>query len=132
MPAGELRRTINELTKIQRRAAILISGAFKSTSAKSAIRIQTGAAWAQLKCLRRQHSLQETRKGGWSPLGALRWKKDGIMGQQGTWESRKAFVLAPWEARILCVIEDAEVARASYDKIETESLFQQALSNDRP
>jgi hypothetical protein len=33
MPAGELRRTINELTKIQRRAAILISGAFKSTSA---------------------------------------------------------------------------------------------------
>jgi hypothetical protein len=54
------------------------------------------------------------------------------MGQQGTWESRKAFVLAPWEARILCVIEDAEVARASYDKIETASLFQQALSNYRP
>ena len=34
------------------------------------------------------------------------------------WESRKAFVLAPWEARILCVIENAEVARASHDKIE--------------
>jgi endonuclease/exonuclease/phosphatase family metal-dependent hydrolase len=33
MPAGELRRTINEFTRIQRRAAILISGAFKSTSA---------------------------------------------------------------------------------------------------
>jgi hypothetical protein len=33
MLAGELRRTVNEFTKIQRRAAILISGAFKSTSA---------------------------------------------------------------------------------------------------
>ena len=33
MLAGELRRMINEITKIQRRAAILISGAFKSTSA---------------------------------------------------------------------------------------------------
>jgi hypothetical protein len=33
MPAGELQRTINEFTKIQRRAVILISGAFKSTSA---------------------------------------------------------------------------------------------------
>jgi hypothetical protein len=64
MPAGELRRTINEFTKIQRRAVILISGAFKSTSAaalnvelfitlihllidqiiqETAIRIQTGA-----------------------------------------------------------------------------------------
>jgi hypothetical protein len=33
MPTGELRRTLNEFTKIQRRAVILISGAFKSTSA---------------------------------------------------------------------------------------------------
>jgi hypothetical protein len=64
MPAGELRRTVNKFTKIQRRAAILISSAFKSTSAaalnvelfltpihllidqiiqETAIRIQTGA-----------------------------------------------------------------------------------------
>jgi hypothetical protein len=33
MLASELRRAINEFTKIQRRAAILISGAFKLTSA---------------------------------------------------------------------------------------------------
>jgi ribonuclease HI len=42
-------------------------------------------------------------------------------------------VLAPWEARIPCVIDkDAEVARASHDKIETESLFQQALLDCSP
>jgi hypothetical protein len=149
MPAGELRRTINEFTKIQRRAAVLISGAFKSTSAaalnvelfiapvhllmvqiiqETAIRIQTGAMWAQPECLRRQRSPQEIKKGGWSPLEAIRWRKDGILNQQGTWESRKAFVLAPWEARIPCVIDqDAEAARASHDKIEKESLRQAAL-----
>jgi hypothetical protein len=33
IPASEMKRIINEFTKIQRRAAILISGAFKSTSA---------------------------------------------------------------------------------------------------
>jgi hypothetical protein len=33
MLASELRRTINEVTKIQRRAVILISEAFKLTSA---------------------------------------------------------------------------------------------------
>ena len=141
MPTWEIRRTVNEFTKVQRRAAILISGAFKSTSAaalnvelfitpihllidqiiqETAIRIQTGTTWAQPECLRRQRSLQEIRKGGWSPLEALRWKKDGILDPKGSvWETRKAFVLAPWEARIPCVIDqDAEVARASHDKIE--------------
>ena len=85
MPAWEMKRTINEFTKIQRRAAILISGAFKSTSAaalnvelfitpihllmdqiiqETAIRIQTGAAWAQPDCLRRRRSPAEIKKGG--------------------------------------------------------------------
>lgn len=48
------------------------------------------------------------------------------------WESCKAFVLAPWGARILCVIDDAEAERASHDKIETESLFQQASPECSP
>jgi hypothetical protein len=63
MPAGEMRRIISEFTRVQRRAAILISGAFKSMRAaalnielyllpiklhmeqiieETAIRIQTG------------------------------------------------------------------------------------------
>ncbi|OOQ86154.1 putative reverse transcriptase [Penicillium brasilianum] len=142
LPVWEMKRIVSEFTRIQRRAAILISGAFKSTSAaalnielfitpihllmdqiiqETAIRIQTGAVWAQPDCLRRQQrSPQEIRRGGWSPLEALRWKKDGILNQQGTWESRKAFVLAPWEARIPCFIDqDTEAARASHDEIES-------------
>ena len=69
--------------------------------------------------LRRQRSPYEIRKGGWSPLEALRWKKDGILDPKGcVWESRRAFALAPWEARIPCVIDqDAEAARASHDKV---------------
>ena len=68
------------------------------------------------------------------PLEALRWKKDSIPDpKRSVWESRKAFVLAPWEARIPCIIDqDAEGARASHDKIETESLFQRALSGCSP
>lgn len=87
---------------------------------ESAIRIQTGAAWAQpdsFRCAPR--SSQERNKGGWGPLEALWWKTDGILSQQGKWESREAFVLAPWEARIPCIVDqDAEAARASHDKIE--------------
>lgn len=100
MPARELRRTVNEFTKIQRRAAILISRTFKTTIAaalhielflrptfllmdlivqETAIRIQTGAIWAQPNCVRHQRSPQEIRKGGWSPLEALRWEKDGTL-----------------------------------------------------
>lgn len=72
LPAWELHRTANEFTRIQRRAAIMISGAFKSTSAaalnielhllpakllmnqmiqEAALRIQTGPAWARPECL---------------------------------------------------------------------------------
>jgi hypothetical protein len=98
----------------------------------SVIRIQTGAAWAQPDCVYRQKSPREVRKSGWSPVEALKWKKGCILNQQGKWESRRAFVLAPWEARIPCVIEDAEVAGASHDKIEVESLLQRLLSHSTP
>ncbi|OKP12433.1 hypothetical protein PENSUB_1930 [Penicillium subrubescens] len=87
-----MKRTISEFTKVQRRAAILISGAFKSTSAaalnvelfitpmhllmdqiiqETAIRIQTGAVWAQpdsLCCAPR--SLQEHGSGYEGQVGA--------------------------------------------------------------
>ncbi|KAJ5575680.1 hypothetical protein N7535_002606 [Penicillium sp. DV-2018c] len=71
--------------------------------------------------------MKQVRKGGWSPLEALRWKKDGILNQRGVWESRKAFVLAPWETRIPGVIENAENARASHDRIERESIQRTVL-----
>ena len=52
------------------------------------------------------------------------WKKNGILDpKESVSKSRKAFVIAPREARILCVIDqDAEAARASHDKIEMEPI----------
>jgi hypothetical protein len=113
MPAGELRPTVNEFTKIQRRAAILISGAFKSTSAaavnielfllpihllmdqliqESAIRIQTGATWAQPDCIR--PTTCERKRGGrrpWKPSGGrkmvLRPKKRRVGNTQSVCHS---------------------------------------------
>lgn len=91
LPAWEMARVVNEFTRIQRRATILISGAFKSTSAaaanvelfirpnylqmqqniEAAILIQIGVHWAQPACLYYQREPKQRRLGGWSPLEAL-------------------------------------------------------------
>ncbi|KAJ5636974.1 hypothetical protein N7490_006853 [Penicillium lividum] len=143
----EENRTINIFTSIQRRAAILIAGAFKSMSAaalnvelyllpirlqmqqiieETAIRIQTGAKWAQPECLTacRPRQPQEAKLGGLSPLEALQKKGQILERRPGTvWESRTAFVLAPWEPRVQCTIEDAETAIKSHDEILTNALY---------
>ncbi|KOS36290.1 hypothetical protein ACN38_g12979, partial [Penicillium nordicum] len=143
----EENRIINMFTGIQRRAAILIAGAFKSMSAaalnielyllpirlqmqqiieETAIRIQTGAKWAQPECLtaRQARRSQDAKRGGLSPLEALQKKGQVLERQLGvTWESRTAFVLAPWEPRIRCVIEDAETAIKSHDAIQSKATY---------
>ncbi|KAJ5901430.1 hypothetical protein N7504_007424 [Penicillium tannophilum] len=146
-PSSAVKRNqiTNLFTKIQRRAAILITGAFKSMSAaalnvelfllpiqlqieqiiqETAIRIQTGATWAQPFCLHPRlgkRSGKETCLGGFSPLEQLRWKKGGILFGEGQWESKKAFVLPPWEKRINCIIENsAEAAIKSHDRIQSQ------------
>jgi len=117
--ATKQNQIINSFTKIQRRAAIMIAGAFKSMSAaalnvelfllpiqlqinqiiqETAIRIQTGAKWAQPLCLDPKlgkRTTKETRLSGPSPLEALRWKKGGILFGDDQWESKQAFVLPP-------------------------------------
>ncbi|KAJ5621796.1 hypothetical protein N7490_012299 [Penicillium lividum] len=65
---------------------------------ETAIRIQTGAEWAQPYCLQprvRKRTMAEIRLEGTPPLEELRWKKGGILFGSGQWESRTAFVLAP-------------------------------------
>ncbi|KAJ5638941.1 hypothetical protein N7528_001331 [Penicillium herquei] len=132
-------KVVTMFTAIQRRAAILIAGAFKSMSAaalnvelylmpvhlqmqqiieNSAVRIQTGPTWAQPSLLQHCRTAAARKRGGWSPIEALRWKKGQILhlDESSVWETRKSFVLAPWEQRITCVIEDAEKARISAEK----------------
>ncbi|KAJ5809046.1 uncharacterized protein N7503_001264 [Penicillium pulvis] len=140
LAATKRNQVINVLTNLQRRAAIMIAGAFKSMSAaalnvelfllpiqlqieqiiqETAIRIQTGAKWAQPFCLSTlgKRTAKETRLGGFSPLEKLRWKKDGILFGRGQWESKRAFVLPPWEKRIDCIIQDSDAAIKSHDQI---------------
>jgi hypothetical protein len=127
IPVWKIKRIIDKSTKIHGRAAILISGAFKSSSAAavnlelfltpisllidqiaqdSAILIQRGATGARPDFVRytmHQHSPQERKKGGWGQREALRWNDGGILNQRETWEtweSRKSSVLAQWWARI--------------------------------
>lgn len=145
MPATERSHIIRGFTRIQKRAALMISGAFKSISAaaldvelfltpinllmqqvieETVIRIQTGVPWALPEGLLAKRKPKETKLGGITPLEALKWKRHGplaplqVRGQNVQWESRSAFVLPPWETRIKCVIEAAETAIQTHDGIE--------------
>ncbi|KAI9036174.1 putative reverse transcriptase [Aspergillus affinis] len=69
----KLQKTVNEFQRIQIRAAVLISGAFR-------------------------------------PLYAYR-------GRQEEWETRRAHVLAPWELPLRCIIEGAEEAVQTHDRV---------------
>ncbi|KAJ5313174.1 uncharacterized protein N7443_000058 [Penicillium atrosanguineum] len=59
---------------------------------------------------------------GWTPMEAQAWKTGGCLtAPPGTltrhWESRKAFVQAPWQAPPEVIIEDREVAVKRHDQI---------------
>ncbi|KAJ6078205.1 uncharacterized protein N7446_001141 [Penicillium canescens] len=144
MPAWEMARLVNELVKLQKRAAVLISGAFKSISTAAldielfllpmklrlqqtieecAMRILTGPQWACPRSAKMARKPTERRIGGWTPLEALVWKKGPLKLESSNtdsaekWEERVAFVLPPWERRISCFIEPSEAALATHDTI---------------
>ncbi|KAJ6020305.1 hypothetical protein N7499_003588 [Penicillium canescens] len=144
MPAWEMARLVNELIKLQKRAAILISGAFKSISTAAldielfllpmklrlqqsieecAIRILTGPQWACPRSAKIARKPAERREGGWTPLEALVWKKGPLKLSMKNkdcaekWEEKVAFVLPPWERRISCFIEPSEAALVTYGSI---------------
>ncbi|KAJ6003542.1 hypothetical protein N7522_006234 [Penicillium canescens] len=100
MPAWEMTRLVNELVKLQKRAAVLISGAFKSISTAAidielfllpmklrlqqsikecAIHILTGPQWACPRSAKVARKPKEWRVGGWTPLEALVWKKGPLL-----------------------------------------------------
>jgi hypothetical protein len=101
IPAAEQNKIINEFTKIQKRAAVLISGAFRGTAAaalnmelhllpmrlqiqqvieETALRIQTGPRFACPKGLTdKPRTTAEMQRGGLTPLEALR-KRGGPLG----------------------------------------------------
>jgi hypothetical protein len=136
VPARQLNQIVAKLIRIQRRAAILISGAFKSTAGmaldielfmvlirlqmqqiieETAIRLRTGPVWAHPPSLRGRRPLKETRLGGLTPLEALSRGARSLLalGRDQRWETRKAFVIAPWEPLIQATISVAEAAEGA-------------------
>ncbi|KAJ5110838.1 zinc knuckle domain protein [Penicillium argentinense] len=128
---------------IQKRAACLISGAFRTTAAEAlntelhlppiaihmnrlvketALRLRTGPVFAVPPTMLRRRPVDERDWSGWTPMEAQAWKTGGCLTTPpGTlardWESRKAFVQAPWQAPPDVFIEDREMAVKTHDHI---------------
>ncbi|OQD79091.1 hypothetical protein PENSOL_c338G04348, partial [Penicillium solitum] len=138
MLRGDLDKLTNELTKIQKRATILISGAFRGTAGaaldtelyilpiklriqqiveETAIRILTGPRWACPRVAKEARKPSERRLGGWAPTEIIAQKKPLRLQLGEQWEEKRAFVLAPWEARMSCFIENQEAALESHKNI---------------
>ncbi|KAJ5804658.1 uncharacterized protein N7518_000961 [Penicillium psychrosexuale] len=135
-----LDKLTNELIKIQKCAAILISGAFWGTAGaaldielfiipiklrlqqiveETAIRILTGPQWAcpQIVKATKTRKASQRSLGGWSLTEAIAWKKPLRLQLSEKWEEKRVFVLALWEALIPCFIENQEVALETYNSI---------------
>jgi hypothetical protein len=137
-------RTISQpFVAIQKRAACLISGAFRTRAAEALntelhlppitihmnrlvketpLRLRTGPAFAIPPTMLRRRPADERDWSGWTPMEAQAWKVDGCLtAPPGTlarqWESRKAFVQAPWQALPEVIIEDRESAVNNHDQI---------------
>ncbi|KAJ5809035.1 reverse transcriptase [Penicillium pulvis] len=121
---GKCKHISAKFAAIQKRAACLIGGAFKTSaaealnielylppigiqmeriSAETALRIRTGPAHGVPQLMIRQRSPQQRQRGGWTPMEAHAWQKGGCLTAppgtvQGDWESRRAYVRAPWHA----------------------------------
>jgi ribonuclease HI len=145
MPRGDLDKLTNELTKIQKRAAILISGAFRGTAGaaldtelfitpiklriqqiaeETAIRILTGPQWACPQTSKEARKPKQRRLGGWAPTEAISQKKPLRLQRGEQWEEKQAFVLAPWEARMSCFIENQEAALESHNCIYEKAVLE--------
>ncbi|KAG0152659.1 hypothetical protein PDIDSM_2464 [Penicillium digitatum] len=145
MPRGDLDKLTNELIKIQKRAAILISGAFRGTAGAA---LDTELYLLRLnydynKPLRKPLSgssparsglpqtAKETRKttqrrlGGWAPTEAIAQKKPFRLLLGEKWEEKQAFVLAPWETPIPCFIENQEAALKTHNALYEDTLCDQ-------
>jgi ribonuclease HI len=132
---------------IQKRAACLISGAFKTTAAEAlnvelhllpiaihmdrlvkdtALRLRTGPIFAVPPTMLRCRPADDRDWSGWTPMEAQAWRKGGCLtalpeAVAGRWESRKAFVREPWRAPPEVIIEDRETAVTTHSKLTTET-----------
>jgi Reverse transcriptase (RNA-dependent DNA polymerase) len=129
----QINALIRDFTSIQKRAACLISGAFRTTTAsalnvelyllpikhqmeqlsqETAIRIRTGPSHATPNGLLIKRSDHELKLGGHTPMEVHAWKKGGCLlappdTLPGRWESRRAYIWEPWRAETSRTFENA-------------------------
>jgi ribonuclease HI len=140
---SKARNMCHPFVAIQKQAACLISGAFRTTAAEAlnselhlppisiqmnrlvqetALRLRTGPLFAVPPTMLRRRPAGERDWSGWSPMEAQAWKPGGCLttppgALPRNWESRKAFVLPPWQAPPDVTIEDRDVAVQHHNQI---------------
>lgn len=75
----------------------------------------------QKRCSKKEATFKDKGGGGWTPMEAQSWKKDGCLRVpetvRGDWESRKAYIQAPWSKPPEVYIEEREQARTTHENI---------------
>jgi ribonuclease HI len=147
MTKAQLTAITRDFTTIQKRAACLISGAFRTTAAEAlnvelyllpirlqldqlvkatAIRIRTGPVHGIPKGMLSRRTHQELTLSGYTPMEAHAWTKNGCLRAPpgtlaGEWESREAYVQPPWREPPTVVIDEREVAVKVHNRIAKEN-----------
>ncbi|KAJ5598905.1 reverse transcriptase [Penicillium lagena] len=145
MGKGAARIVSKRFASLQKRAVCLIGGAFKTSSAEAlnvemylppigiqmdriaqetALRLRTGPMHAIPKAMLQQRPESQRKRGGWTPMEVQAWKKGGCLtappeAVAGEWESRKAFVRAPWQVPPAVFIDDRGIATQKHAEIYT-------------
>jgi ribonuclease HI len=143
MTQKQVTTTIRDFATIQKRAACLISGAFRTTAAEAlnielhllpirqqleqltkmtAIRIRTGPAHGIPSGMLTKRTDEELTLGGYTPMEAHAWKTGGCLTAPprtlaGQWESREAYVQAPWHEPPKIIIDEREKAISAHNSI---------------
>jgi hypothetical protein len=122
MPANERNQIVRQFTSVQKRAAVLISEAFRTIAAEAfniefyltpmkhqiervvreaAIRVRTGPIHTIPRNAVIPRTREEIRQGGMTPMEAQMVSKNGGLwspprGKTGSWEIWQAYLRAPW------------------------------------
>lgn len=89
---------------------------------ETALRLRTGPELGIPPTMVRRRPAHERDWSGWTPMEAQAWKTGGCLTAPpgtlaGHWESRKAFVLAPWQAPPEVIIDDRKTAVEFHEHI---------------
>ncbi|THC88708.1 hypothetical protein EYZ11_011844 [Aspergillus tanneri] len=140
--AKERGTAIRQFASTEKRVAVMISGAFRTTATEAlntelyllpmglqmeklaketAIQIATGPQYAVSCGIKVPHDGEEKGLSGWTPMEAHPGKRGGCLrlprNVKERWETKQAYVTEPWHTPPDLVIEDCVEARKGHDQI---------------